>query len=234
MPKNVFPENSGSAVRVGYALNAKKMRKSTNTPSSEVFIDEEYGAEIKEEVTTISAKKTVTEWSGGGLADIIKANEINLYPDNVRSMNCNESSSVDCIQFIQWDYNHNISTAVVPSISPQNSSSSLPYHVIIHKLTEDIHNSDKYEQLCLKQMNLPISYTNDGNSIQLGDVLSKNRILPLSPISPLGDPTLHLPPVIPSVTSSPTSLIQQYRQSHEKIAALRAYLKSHPGTGKYL
>ena len=78
------------------------------------------------------------EWHGGGLSDIVcgSVSTNTNYPDNV--------------EFIQWTH-----TQILPPSTKLN--------VIIHKLTEDIHNYDKYEQIYLQKplaQPVRISYSN--------------------------------------------------------------------------
>lgn len=78
--------------RVGYALNAKKLRRAASSP------ERRWGENVSHPV-----------WRGGGLADILEI----------------EPSAGELVQFIPWD----------PDTPPDSEPN---FHVIIHKLTEDI------------------------------------------------------------------------------------------------
>ena len=90
MPKTDIP----GILLVGYALNPKKLRKSSNP----------------EEIN--NSLKISKQWNGGGLADILDNNWMN-------------SESKNVLEFVQWD----------PNLDIANQPN---FHILIHKLTEDI------------------------------------------------------------------------------------------------
>ena len=82
-------QRTSNICRVGYALNAKKLRKGEdgNKPKSknvhslgEIFLGTDPGQECKNRTET-------NIWRGGGLADIISDGE-----------------EIEGVQFIPWDY----------------------------------------------------------------------------------------------------------------------------------
>lgn len=110
-----IPDDSGSKCIVGYALNAKKLRKSSHGGMENTC---ESGEPVKFELLG-KRKSSEYNWKGGGLSDILESSL--PLPGNVIS---------DSVAFVQLDYE-------VPLASQPKCD------VIIHKLTEDIDNNSK-------------------------------------------------------------------------------------------
>lgn len=117
---------------VGYALNAKKLRKSSHDRSLRSDCSPSRGND-KLDKHTMCAETTVIrklsdaaaccmehEWKGGGLADILDSNSLSSPQGKDRAS----------VHFVQLD--HDVPLASQPKC-----------HVIIHKLTEDIDNPSK-------------------------------------------------------------------------------------------
>ena len=149
------PQGTSNICRVGYALNAKKLRKGEDSDKeksksvhslSDLFLGKSSGPACK--------KRTETSiWRGGGLADIISDGE-----------------AIEGVQFIPWDYEVPIHQQVIyflfdvhyfivslsiffsPSherdlIDDLMSESQPTFHVIIHKLTEEIDRKGPSEKI---------------------------------------------------------------------------------------
>eukprot|EP01038_Epipyxis_sp_PR26KG_P005911 gene5911-8154_t len=119
-------------IMVGYALNAKKLRKSS--PSSSIKKNDQIHSKnqnllsgsdverkdnnkiIKDEICAETEVMTVKNWNGGGLADILLD-----YPQ-------------EGVQFLAW--NHDVKLEEQPL-----------FDVIIHKLTEDIDNKESLQKM---------------------------------------------------------------------------------------
>ena len=101
--------DSGAFI-VAYALNAKKLRESEATTSSSSYSSSSY----RSSTSALGSADTspITIWSGGGLADIVS----NSSAAFKRAHN---------VKFVAFDY----------SLPPERHPH---YHVLIHKLTEDI------------------------------------------------------------------------------------------------
>ncbi|RYG96151.1 hypothetical protein EON65_54850 [archaeon] len=97
--------------RVGYALNAKKLRRAAS-------VTDEDKTKEKDSKNTLKSSQT---WRGGGLADILE-----LEPDS--------TSPDELVQFIPYDFD-----------SPVHEMPH--FHVIIHKLTEDIDNPSSLSKI---------------------------------------------------------------------------------------
>jgi len=109
------PVTQGSKCVVGYALNAKKLRKS----SHDGMTTSGKGGEPQESESVEKRRPNEYSWKGGGLSDILESSlplVVNLAPDSV--------------SFVQLDYE-------VPLRAQPKCD------VIIHKLTEDIDNNSK-------------------------------------------------------------------------------------------
>eukprot|EP01031_Cornospumella_fuschlensis_P047769 gene47769-58520_t len=110
--------------RVGYALNAKKLRRAASVT------DEGSSKEKNSQTTSKSSQNT---WRGGGLADILE-----LEPDS--------ASPDELVQFIPYDFDTPVHE--IPH-----------FHVIIHKLTEDIDNPASLSKLASLEAYLRIHPT---------------------------------------------------------------------------
>jgi hypothetical protein len=102
------PSSSGLRVcKVGYALNPKKLRRSDST-------------------TNPKSKPVLTEWNGGGLADILE-----VQPDLSSLETLIET---DLVSFAPWEYERPL-------------DSQPDFDIIIHKLTEDIEKEESKEKI---------------------------------------------------------------------------------------
>ena len=100
---------------VGYALNAKKLRKSSHDKSS--VLDRSQSEERK-----ISHCCPDYEWKGGGLADILDSSS-ESFPK------CNSGGRDEpLVQFVAWEHD-------------QPTENQAVCDVLIHKLTEDMDNN---------------------------------------------------------------------------------------------
>lgn len=104
---------SEERIRIGYALNPKKLRKPNDSSPKRLRLD---GDDENLSNNDDKAVKEVVPWSGGGLADFL--------------MNSHDSA----IDFASWD----------PSIEPELQPF---FHVIVHKLTEDIEKEESRDKL---------------------------------------------------------------------------------------
>jgi hypothetical protein len=108
--KELLTSSSSSGLRVckvGYALNPKKLRRSDST-------------------TNPKLKPVLTEWNGGGLADILE-----VQPDLSSLETLMET---DLVSFAPWEYERPI-------------DSQPDFDIIIHKLTEDIEKEESKEKI---------------------------------------------------------------------------------------
>jgi hypothetical protein len=123
MLEEELTNRAGAArVVVGYALNAKKLRKSSHDHS--IPADGTKGtASASDHPAATNGKSNgncvVHDWSGGGLADILDST----------SSSCSDNG-VPLVHFVQLD--HEVPIPKQPHCS-----------VLIHKLTEDIGNESK-------------------------------------------------------------------------------------------
>jgi len=104
---------------VGYALNAKKMRKSHNSTNIVVKRSSSENSVCKDLIS--SEFSTLMHWQGGGLADILENASIYSTADDGESTK---------IKFIPWN-------SSLPLIQQPH------FDVLIHKLTEDIGASEE-------------------------------------------------------------------------------------------
>jgi len=107
--------NQSSTCVVGYALNAKKLRKSSHDGTT----SSGKGGEPHKFESVENRKPSEYNWKGGGLSDILES-----------SLSLSGNLVSDCVTFVQLDYE--IPLAAQPKCD-----------VIIHKLTEDIDNNSK-------------------------------------------------------------------------------------------
>lgn len=96
---NMSDSDNAKICRVGYALNAKKLRRAASVATAG-----EQPAPQQQQSSRLGSP-----WRGGGLADILEL----------------EPSAGELVQFIPWDHETPL------ECQPE-------FHVIIHKLTEDI------------------------------------------------------------------------------------------------
>lgn len=139
--------NSGVCV-VGYALNAKKLRKSSHDRSlvsdcspisghAKTFASNSETAP-KRKLSDVEACYIEHEWKGGGLADILESNSSSSPAGKDRS----------AVLFVQLD--HEIPLENQPKC-----------HVIIHKLTEDIDNKSKDSVAKIKSLDAYLQHNPD-------------------------------------------------------------------------
>ena len=115
-----FSYMSQKKIVVGYALNAKKLRKSSHSTST--YNGNEINFAIQQQLLSDDSKQVSSTifWQGGGLLDILQNSAIS------------EGEKTE-IEFIQWN------PLVQPSKQPH-------FDVLIHKLTEDIGAGDASEE----------------------------------------------------------------------------------------
>lgn len=152
-------DSSGICI-VGYALNAKKLRKSSKCEVIKeiTHINNETNINIKPSIMIINplnqcnpiddctssdildnVNNSIMEWHGGGLADILL---VNTNSNNQITSSSSTTNADNIVQFIPWDY----------EIPIENQAK---FHVIIHKLTEDI---DKLDKESIEKMKALESY----------------------------------------------------------------------------
>ena len=107
--------NKSSTCVVGYALNAKKLRKSSHDGTT----NSGKGGEPHKTESVENRKPSEYNWKGGGLSDILES-----------SLSLSGNLVSDSVTFVQLDYE-------IPLTAQPKCD------VIIHKLTEDIDNNSK-------------------------------------------------------------------------------------------
>ena len=156
------------------------------------------------------------------MADIIKSNDYYCKSSD-------DNSGTDGVVFVPWDHTN-----------AHLTSPSTHLHVIIHKLTEDIHNADIYSKLCAEEnareleMAPGLHFPNSAAvETRTGGVGTECDCVTIAKGAETGTETgsdEHSGSRLGAGSTKPLSLPQYqiYRQSFEKIAALNDYLLVHP------
>jgi hypothetical protein len=126
-------DNETGVCIVGYALNAKKLRKSSRDLSYAARNPKLAIAQMESAKNEGKRKADKLEWSGGGLSDILMDNDEDIPSSS------NNGLSNQAVKFVQWD------PEVPPTLQPA-------FHIIIHKLTEDIDNNSSESRKKIKAL----------------------------------------------------------------------------------
>lgn len=143
--------------RVGYAMNAKKLRKSHPVPNPTEGSSKEETVQVTSSSSSSAPKRRLNgqvnrPWRGGGLADIL----VSQPSDTEAEEDLADSENSDCedrvVRFYPFKFPNTQSTQTAglqESEQEETKQQREDFQVLIHKLTDDIEKKDPVGRLSL-------------------------------------------------------------------------------------